>query len=186
MADFESIIKQHATGEGGSIPADALGRLAESIKGEVGKGFVDKKRYNDKLAEIETLKTEKQTAEDNAAQAAGWKDKYDTLNSQFETYKTEQQAKDAHNVKEKAYTELLKAAGVPEKRLGAILKVTDLDALEMDGDALKDADKLTDTIKTEWADFIPTVTTAGPTTPTPPTTGGGEEKDPFEAGFDEG
>ena len=167
MADFESIVRSHAN-EDGSIPAEAIAKLTKSINTAVGNEFVDKTRYKAKLEEIDTLKADKQTAEDNATTAGKWKTKYEALKSDFEQYKADQTAKETRAAKEEAYRELLTAAGIPDKRLAAVLKVSDLDSLELMDGKFKDADKLTESIKSEWADFIPTTTVTGVQTATPP------------------
>ena len=99
----------------------------------------------------------------------GYKEKYEKEHKAFEDFKTAQTAKETRLAKENAYRELLKAAGVSEKRIPAILKVTDLNGIEMDGDKIKDADKHTQTVKTEWADFVESTNTTGANTNTPPT-----------------
>lgn len=182
MADFEGIIKNHVS-EDGSIPADAIAKLYKAITTAVGNEFVDKSRYKAKLEEIENLKNDKQTAEDNATTASKWETKYKALKDDFDQYKADQTKKEAHSAKEKAYSELLKEAGIPEKRLAAVLKVSDVDALELIDGKIKDSEKLTESIKAEWADFIPTTMQTGANTATPPENNP-TEKDPFEAGFD--
>lgn len=168
MADFESIIKNHA-GEDGSIPAEAIAKLTKAISTAVGNEFVEKTRYKAKLDEIDTLKSEKQTAEDNATTAGKWKTKYDALKDEFDTFKGEQAKKESHAAKERAYRALLKEAGVSEKRIDAVLKVSDIDGVELDEKGtIKDAAKLTESVKTEWADFIVTTTTQGAKTENPP------------------
>lgn len=168
MADFENIIRTHI-GEDGSIPPEAIAKLAKAISTAVGNEFVDKTRYKAKLEEIDVLKSEKQTAEDSATTAEKWKTKYEALKSDFETYKGEQTKKETHNAKKNAYRELLKEIGVSEKRIDAVLKVSDVDGVELDEKGqIKDADKLSESVKTEWADFITTTTTKGAKTPTPP------------------
>ena len=100
-----------------------------------------------------------------------YKVKYEALKEEYEGYKNEQTAKETRSAKERAYRELLKAAGITEKRIDSVVRVSDLDSVELDDKgAIKDADKLTESIKTEWADFIPTATTQGAQTATPPTT----------------
>lgn len=76
MADFESIVKSYVNAEG-FIPADAIAKLTKAISTTVGNEFVDKERYKGKLTEIDTLKAEKQTAEDNATTAGKWKEDYE-------------------------------------------------------------------------------------------------------------
>ena len=65
-----------------------------------------------------------------------------------------------------------------EKRLNAIIKVSDIDSLELDKDGkIKDADKHTENVKSEWADFIETTTTKGAKTANPPAGNGGGDVD---------
>lgn len=174
MADFESIIKNHA-GEDGSIPAEAIAKLNKAISTAVGNEYVEKTRYKAKLEEIDTLKGEKQTAEDSATTAEKWKTKYEALKADFEGYKSEQTQKESRAAKEKAYRALLKEAGVSEKRIDAVLKVSDVDGVELDDKgAIKDAAKLTESIKSEWSDFIGTTSTKGADTPNPPLNNGGK------------
>lgn len=95
--------------------------------------------------------------------------KYDAIKEEFDKYKAETTAKETTRQKEAAYRELLKAAGVSEKRIGAVLKVTDLKGLKLDAEGkLEDAENLTSTIKSEWADFIATEEDKGADVPKPP------------------
>src|SRR5699024_6665472 len=102
-----------------------------------------------------------------------WKVKYEAIKEEFEGYKTEQTKKESHAAKEKAYRALLQEAGVSEKRLESVLKVSDVDSVELDDKgAIKGADKLTESIKSEWADFITTTETRGANTSNPPANNG--------------
>lgn len=109
-----------------------------------------------------------------------WKVKYDALKEDFDKYKADQDAKENRTAKENAYRELLKSAGVSEKRIPAVLRVSDIDSMELGDDGkIKNAEKLTENVKTEWADFIPTTTETGANTATPPA-GNQGNKDPGE------
>ena len=104
------------------------------------------------------------------------KSEYDKLKKEYNDYKADVVAKNTRTEKENAFRELLKSVGVSEKRISAIVKVSDIDGLELDKDGkIKDADKHTETVKTEWADFIETTTTQGANTATPPTNNGGSK-----------
>ena len=121
---------------------------------------------------------QKELDELKAAGDGGYKQKYEDEKKAFEDYKTAQTAKETKQAKEKAYAEFLKSVGVSEKRIPSIIKVTDLNAVELEGDKVKDAEKLTEAVKTEWADFIETSNTNGANTNTPPTNNnnnGGED-----------
>ena len=171
--DIIEILKKHVD-EGGNISATKFTDVANAINSAVGKEFVEKKRYNDKLTEIDALKGEKQNAEDKATSAEKWKTKYDALKDDFEAFKKDISAKESKATRDNAYKELLKQAGVSEKRLDAVLKVSDVASLEMGEDGkFKDSDKILENIKKEWADFITTTETHGASTATPPSNNGG-------------
>ena len=106
------------------------------------------------------------------------KEDYDKLKKEYDDYKADITAKNTRTEKENAFRELLKSAGVSEKRLNAIIKVSDIDGLELDKDGkIKDAEKHTETVKSEWADFIETTTTKGANTANPPAGNGGGDVD---------
>ncbi len=166
--DILSILKSNVD-ESGNISSEKFSEVANAINNAVGKEFVDKKRYNEKLTEIDALKGEKQNAEDKATGAEKWKTKYDALKDDFEAYKKDVSAKESKATRESAYKKLLKEAGVSEKRIDAVLKVSDVDSLEMEDDgSFKDSNKILENIKEEWADFITTTETRGAKTATPP------------------
>lgn len=84
-----------------------------------------------------------------------WKVKYDAIKEEFDNYKANEAAQKTKTEKETAYRELLKGIGIDEKRVDSILRVTDVNSLELGEDKkFKDAENITETAKTEWADFI--------------------------------
>lgn len=152
---------------------------AESFKKEA-------ESHKEDAEEIEGLKKEldemKKEAEKNNSES--WKVKYDAikeerdkLQGEFDEFKTATAAEKTKNAKEKAYRALLKEEKIPEKRLDSILKVTDLDKLELGDDGkFKNADELKESIKEEWEDFIPKESEKGAETATPPANTGGTVK----------
>lgn len=100
-------------------------------------------------AELDDLK--KQAAENKDD---GWKDRHDAVKKEFDDYKAAQTAKDTKSAKEGAYRALLKEAGVAERRIDAVLRVTDLEKIELEDGKIKGADEVKNSIKTEWAEFI--------------------------------
>ena len=178
MADFESIIKGYCS-EDGNIPSDAIAKLTKAISSTVGNEFVEKTRYKAKLEEIDTLKAEKQTAEDSATTAEKWKTKHDALKAEFDTYKTDVEAREPRAANAPAHRALHHAAVVgsklsgelSEKRIEAVLKASDIDSIELENGKIKNADKLTEQIKADWPDFIVGEIEKGADTPKPPTSG---------------
>ena len=129
----------------------------DGLKADVAKYKADAEA----LPEVQK-QLEKAQADLEAGKKDSYKVKYEALKEEFEGYKTEQ-------AKEKAYRALLQEAGVSEKRLESVLKVSDVDSVELDDKgAIKGADKLTESIKSEWADFITTTETRGAQTSNPP------------------
>lgn len=104
-----------------------------------------------------------------AGKGDSWKARYEAVKQEYDGYKQEQAQKEARAAKERAYRELLRQAGVSERRLDAVLRVSDLDSVELDESGkVRDADSLTAGIQSEWADFIQTTSTQGAQTATPP------------------
>jgi Ni,Fe-hydrogenase I large subunit len=133
----------------------------------------------DKLAKVQkdldkaNKKLEKYEADDSESpykkQYEDMKAEYDKLKGEFDKYKADVDAKAQLAKKSNAYKTLLKETGVSEKRLDSILKVTNLDEVELDDDGnIKDKDKLKEEIKKEWSDFIATKREEGAGTPNPP------------------
>lgn len=116
---------------------------------------------------------EKAQADLDAGKKDSYKAKYEALKENFEGYKAEQTKKESHAAKEKAYRTLLRNVGISDKRIDTVLKVSDVDGVELDDNGeIKDAEKLSTNLKTEWADFITTTETRGASTSNPPTNGG--------------
>ena len=116
-------------------------------------------------AELDQLKADK---------GDDWKDKYNTLKQTFDDFKAETANREKTEKVKAAYAQLLKSANVDEKRIDAILKITDLSELTLD-DAGKFANEneLSEKIKSEWGAFIQTTGTKGTQVETPPDNHGG-------------
>lgn len=90
-------------------------------------------------------------------------------------YKAQQTKKDTHAAKEAKFREQLKAAGVLEKYFDRIVRLSgeDIDKMELDGKGnVKDADKLAESLKTDWSDYVGNTSTKGAKVDTPPTNTG--------------
>lgn len=136
----------------------------DGLKADAAKYKVDAEALHEVQKQLE-----KAQADLEAGKKDSYKVKYEALKEEFEGYKTEQTQKESHAAKAKAYRDLLKQAGISEKRLDSVLKVSDVDSVELDDNgAIKDADKVTESIRSEWADFISTTETRGAQTSNPP------------------
>lgn len=98
-----------------------------------------------------------------------WKNKYETLKKTFDDFKTETVNREKAEKVKAAYAKLLKDSNVDGKRIDAILKITDLSGEELDESGkLVNAEKLAESIKSDWGAFIQTSGTKGTTVETPP------------------
>lgn len=98
-----------------------------------------------------------------------YKQQYDDLKSEYDQYKADVEAKETAVKKKEAYRSLLKQVGVSEKRLDAVLKVSQYNSIELEKDgSVKGAEDLKKSLKEEWADFIVQEETKGAETKTPP------------------
>lgn len=124
-------------------------------------------------ADAEKLAAVQKELDDLKKDGGDWKTKYEKEHADFEEYKTGITKKETKTAKENAYRNLLKECGVSEKRIDAIIKITDIDALELGKDGkIKDSAEKAEQIKTEYADWIVTSTTTGANTANPPANGG--------------
>lgn len=103
----------------------------------------------------------------------GYKAKYDAEKKAFEDYKANIAAEKAEADKRAKYRELIKEAGVDEKRIDAVLKISDLSGVTVKDGAIENAKKLVEGIKADFKEFIPVVTTEGASVAKPPTGDGG-------------
>jgi hypothetical protein len=134
------------------------------------------KESADKLVDVQKELNElKKTAEQ--AEKDPYKVKYEAVKEEFENYKSEQSAKETKHAKTEAYRSLLKECGIADKRIEAVLRVSDIDSVKLDKDGtIKDADTLKKSISEEWSDFIQTARQKGADTANPPKNDGGGTK----------
>ena len=135
---------------------DALKKQRDTFKAEA-----------DKVADLES---QLETAKANAGDGDGYKTKYENEHKAFEDFKADLKAKEAHTAKESAARAYLKEKGIGDKSLGLALKAlgADIDALELDGDSIKDAKSLDDALSGDLAQLVTTTSTKGADTSTPP------------------
>ena len=143
---------------------DAHTEVTDSLKAERDKYKADAEKLPGVQAELDKAK-----AEQDKNGKDPYKVKYEALKEEFDAFKKDQTAKETKAAKADAYKALLKECGVAEKRIDAVLKVTDLDSLELEEDGkFKNAADLRKSVKEEWADFIQTDSTKGANPANPP------------------
>ena len=153
------------------IDADKVDEIIEAHSETVNALKAERDGYKETAAKADDLQKEldeaKKSLESNDGE--GYKTKYDDLKAEYDKYKSDIADKETLKQKETAYRKLLTDCGVSAKRMDSILKLTDLKEVELDDkNGLKNADKLQETIKKEWSDFITTDGGRGAGTETPP------------------
>lgn len=122
-------------------------------------------------AEITRLTGELEKAQKNSGDAA-------KVQAEFDAYKTQVEKEKANAGKQKAVREVLRGAGVQrDEFIDLLMGKVDLETLEMDGDAVKDPDKLVSPLKNSYSGCFADIKTEGaPPAPTIKGGGGGMSK----------
>lgn len=154
------------------IEADKIDQIIEAHTETVDALKADRDKYK---ADAEKLPGVQQDLDDAKQKIADhtdnekWHTKYDALKDQFDDYKKNEAAKVAKESKKAVLKDLLKEIGISDKRIDSVVKITDIDAIELDDQgAIKDADALKESLKNEWAEFIVKEETHGASSHTPP------------------
>jgi hypothetical protein len=149
-AQIDSIIDAHTE------TTDALKKQRDGFKASA-----------DKLAEVEK---ELESAKAAAGDGDGFKSKYEKEHADFEAFKKSIEDGKAHDAKANAAKAYLKDKGIGDKSLGLAIKALGegIDALELDGETIKDAKALDDALAGDLAPLITTTETKGANTATPP------------------
>lgn len=139
----------------------------DGLKDEIDNLKADADANNDIKKELERLKADAQKDDT-------YKTKYDEIKKEFDDFKTSIDNEKTITRKTEAYRKALKDAGISEKRIESVLRLAKadglVDAIEFDGDNVKDIDKITDAIKGDYAEYIESVKEVGANVPNPPTT----------------
>lgn len=140
----------------------------DGLKADVVKYKADAEQLPKVQRELDTLK---------AAGDGGYQEKYEKVKREFDTYKAEISTKEAKAAKEKAVRAYYESKGITGKSLDIAVRGSgaEIDALELDGDKIKDASALDELVKGTFSGLVTTTTREGANTATPPAnTGGGK------------
>jgi hypothetical protein len=155
--------------KGMSLTEEQIDTIIEAHTETVDALKDERDKYKADVEKVPTLQKELEALKDDG----GFEQKYNDLKQEFDKYKSEQNAAAEKNAKETAYKEMLKETGISEKRIASIMRVTNLADVKIDKDGkLKDYEKIVDSVKSEWSDFIETKTEKGADTKNPPANNG--------------
>lgn len=161
---------------------DAVNEIIEGHTTSIEALREERDGYKEKAQKVEDLEKQLEKAQKDLEEANSddseqkYKTKYEMLKEEFKEYKKDIEAKATKENKAKAYKDILKEAGISEKRIDAVLKVSDIDSIEFDDEGkVKDKNDLLKSIKEEWSDFIQTADVQGAKTDNPPANTGGSK-----------
>ena len=148
------------------------------IKDELDEANSRASRVESLQEQVADLRGQLAAADRASDEGDGYRSKYEELKAEYDDFRTRTETAAARADREKAYRELLKDAGISERRLDFVTKYSTaaIDALELDESGRpKDAAGALDAIKKEWGDFISVSKTEGAAVPNPPDNDGGSE-----------
>lgn len=148
---------------------EAHGETVDALKAERDALAAKADQLDQVTAELDKLK---------ARPDDGFKEKYEAEHAEFEAFKAEVDSKNAMAEKRQLYRQLLQDAGIDPKRQEAVLRVADLDSLEVENGEVKDREDVVKQVADDWADFVVQSTTKPAPVPNPPTNPGGNEPEP--------
>lgn len=150
-----AIIQEHTS------VTDALKAQRDKAKEEA----AEYKKTADKLPDVQKELDELKSGED-------FKTKYEQEHKDFEDYKSEIAKNEQLTKVKAAYRKLLADEHINEKRLDAVIKLTDFSEMKLDKDGnLENLDGLKKTIADEWGEYKTTVKEVKPKVATPPKDG---------------
>ena len=136
------------------------------------------KKYKEDAEKLAAVQKE---LDDLKKSGGDWEEKYNKEHKDFEQYKQNIAAQEVLTNKKTAYTALLKETKIGDKYIDSIINVTDFSKMELDSEGkFKDANKISDKIKSDYSGFIVNSETHGAGTETPPSTPDGMTKEAFE------
>ena len=140
----------------------------DGLKADVAKYKADAEQLPKVQRELDTLK---------AAGDGGYQEKYEKVKKDFDDYKAEVSTKETKAAKEKAVRAYYESKGITGKSLDIAIRGSgaEIDALELDGDEIKDTSVLDELVKGTFSGLVTTTTVEGANTANPPAnTGGGK------------
>ena len=138
----------------------------DGLKADAAKYKADADALPKVQRELDTLK---------AAGDGGWQEKYEKVKKDLDDYKAEVSTKEAKAAKEKAVRAYYESKGITGKSLDIAIRGSgaEIDALDLDGDKIKDTSALDELVKGTFSGLVSTTQTRGAQTSNPPANNNG-------------
>lgn len=133
----------------------------DGLKNDIARYKADAEKLPGVQRELDTLK---------AAGDGGWQEKYNNVKTDFDNYKADVTARETKAAKERAAKAYYENKGITGKSLDIALRgsAQEIDALELDGENIKDTSALDELIAGTFSTLVSTTETRGAQTATPP------------------
>ena len=105
----------------------------------------------------------------------GWKDRHDTVKKEFDEYKQSVEARDSKAAREKAARAYFESKNITGRNLDIAMRgaSAEIDGIELDGEAIKDAAALDALVNGTFAGLVVTESVSGANTSNPPANNAG-------------
>lgn len=141
---------------------EGLKKQAEELKEQASEAREQADKVQDLQRKLEEAEAKIPTED--------WQAKYRESVKELEDFKAQVERDKAEAEKKGLYRALLREAGIDEKRIDAIVKVTDMGSIAVADGEIAERDALKESVAKEWAAFIPQKGERGADVDTPPQT----------------
>lgn len=164
---IDEIIALHAE------TVEALKEQRDGYKSEADKA---KEELSGIQKDMDATKAELGELKEAQGEDAPYKEKYEELKQEYESYKTGIEEKEAKDKVSEAYKAILKEAKIADKYIPVIMKATDLSEMKLDENGnLEGAKEAKEKAASEWAEFVEKTSAKGTNTSNPPKNTGGSD-----------
>lgn len=132
----------------------------------------ERDKLKEDVSKMPDMESELKTLKEQVAGIDPYKDKYEALQKEYDDFKADVESKQTIAKKEDAFRHILKDIGISDKRIDSVMKVSDLNSIELTENGIKDEETLKESLKKEWSDFITTTKVEGVASANPPSTTG--------------
>lgn len=159
-----------------ALHAETVEALKEQRDGYKSDADKAKEELSGVQKDMDATKTELDELKEAQGKDAPYKQKYEELKQEYESYKTGIEEKEAKGKVSEAYKAILKEAKIADKYIPVIMKATDLSGFKLDEDGnLEGAKEAKEKAASEWAEFVEKTSAKGTNTSNPPKNTGGSD-----------
>lgn len=163
--NMDTAIEEIITGHNATVDA---------LKDDIADLKANSQNYTDMKTKFDAQTQELTNVKTQLAEMENYKGKYETVKADYDKYKSDVDGKEKKAQSDTAFKKWLISQGYSETGAGKIVKYGGY-APEFDKDGnIKNADKLSESVKGEWGEYHGTTRVEGAKTATPPQNTGGK------------